>query len=178
MGELALENYTYQDYLDIDKTTPETEYYELIFGEIHMMSGASRVHQDIVLNIALRFKQLQKEAKCSTVIAPYDIKLECDNHINVVQPDVMLFCEDEKVPCLVCEVLSPSTAKKDKSVKKELYECFGIQNYLIVDPLNKYVDKFILKDKKLHYEKCYGLDEKIYIECLDQEIEVENFFAE
>jgi len=154
MGELALKNYTYQDYLDIDKTTPDSEYYELIFGEIYMMSGASRVHQDIVGNIFYSFKQLQKEVNCSAVIAPYDIKLKCDEQMNVVQPDVMLFCEDEKVPCLVCEVLSPSTAKKDKSVKKELYECFGIQNYLIVDPLNRYVDKFILKDKKLHYEKC------------------------
>ncbi len=176
MGELALENYTYEDYLAIDKITPESERYELIFGEIYMMSGASRVHQNVVLNIAFLFKQLQKSANCSTVIAPFDIKLTCDEHINVVQPDVMLFCEDEKLPCLVCEVLSPSTAKRDKSVKKELYECFGIQNYLIVDPLNKYVDKFVLQDKKLSYEKCYGIDEKIYLECLDAEIEVESFF--
>lgn len=177
MGELALENYTYEDFVDIDKTTPENEYYELIFGHIYMMSGASRIHQDVVLNIAFTFKQKQKSTKCSTVLAPFDIKLNCDNHINVVQPDVMVFCEDESIPCLVCEVLSPSTAKKDKSIKKDLYECVGIQNYLIVDPVNKYIDKFILKDNKLHYEKCYGMDEKIFIDCLDVEIDGESFFT-
>jgi len=176
MGEKELSNYSYEDYLAIDKTTPENEMVELMLGDIYMMSGASRKHQDVVLNIALVFKALQKEKNCSSVIAPFDIKLQCDSHTNVVQPDVMLFCEDENVPCLVCEVLSPSTALKDKTVKKELYECFGIKNYLIVDPLNHYVDKYILKDGKLHYDKCYGVGDIIYVECLDEKLEVESFF--
>jgi len=176
MEALKLQDYSYEDYLDIDKTTPDSERYELIFGEIYMMSGASRVHQDIVGNVFFLFKQLQKEVGCKSVIAPYDIKLECDRAINVVQPDVMLFCEDESLPCLVCEVLSPSTAKKDKTVKKELYECFGVKNYLIIDPLNEYIDKYVLKDDKLVYEKCYGKDENMHIECLEKEIQTEKFF--
>ena len=176
MGEQELANYSYEDYLDIDKTTPETEMVELIFEHIYMMSGASRKHQDVVLNIAFLFKNLEKEKNCSSVIAPYDIKLKCDETTNVVQPDVMLFCEDENVPCLVCEVLSPSTALKDKTVKKELYECFGIKNYLIIDPLNFYVDKYTLEDKKLNYIKSYGKEDEIFIECLDETLKVECFF--
>jgi Uma2 family endonuclease len=177
MGELALENYTYEDYLAIDKTTKDEERYELIFGQIYMMSGASRVHQDVVGNIFVLFKELQKKRGCKSVIAPFDIKLECDTAINVVQPDVLLFCEDEKTPCLVVEVLSPSTAKKDKTYKKELYECFGIKNYLIVDPLNRYVDKYILKGEELIYEKCYGDEEDVvYLECLDETLSVKSFF--
>jgi len=177
MGARELKNYTYEDYLDIDASTPDEERYELIFGEIYMMSGASREHQDIVLNIAFMFKQLQKEKGCSTVVAPFDIKLECDGIINVVQPDVILFCEDEKLPCGVCEVLSPSTAKKDKTQKKELYECFGIKNYFIIDPVNRYVDKFVLKNHELIYERCYAEDDEMFVECLDEMIKVEEFFA-
>lgn len=176
MGELELANYTYEDYLDIDATTPQNERVELIFGEIHMMSGASRVHQDIVGNIFFLFKTLQKQKGCSSVIAPFDLKLQCDGTTNVVQPDLLLFCEDEKIPCLVCEVLSPSTALRDKGVKKELYECFGIKNYLIVDPLNRFVENYILKEGKLHYEKCYGAEDKLYLECLDTEVDMEQFF--
>ena len=176
MGAYELDNYTYEDYLGIDKTTSDEDRYELIFGHIFAMSVASRVHQDIVLNIAFKFKQLQKEKDCSTVIAPYDIKLECDNIINVVQPDVMLFCEDKDIPCVVCEVLSPSTAYKDKSVKKELYECFGVLNYLLIDPLAETVDKFILIDKKYIYDRCYGLDDKMNMECLEENINVREFF--
>ncbi len=176
MGEYELDNYSYEDYLDIDKTTPESERYELIFGHIYMMSGASRLHQDVVLSIALLFKTLQKEKGCETVIAPFDVKLSCDAQTNVVQPDVMLFCEEEQLPCLVVEVLSPSTAHKDKTVKKELYECVGVQNYLVVDPLNHYVDKFVLKDGKFHYENCYAKEDTMPLECLESSVEVESFF--
>ena len=176
MGEKELANYSYEDYLDIDATTAEDERVELIFGDIYMMSGASRQHQDVVLSMASLFKSLQKEKHCSTVVAPYDIKLECDNTINVVQPDVMLFCKSEEKPCLVVEVLSPSTALKDKTHKKELYECFEIEEYFIVDPLNKYVDRYILKDKKLHYDKCYGVEDELFVKCLDETLEVSGFF--
>jgi len=177
MGEKELANYTYEDYVDIDKTTPEDERVELIFGDIYMMSGASRKHQDVVLNMAFLFKSLQKERGCSSVIAPYDLKLKCDTKTNVVQPDVMLFCESEEIPCLVVEVLSPSTALKDKSVKKELYECFGVKNYLIVDPLNRYVESYLLKDGSYHYEKCYGVEDSMSIECLESVVEVREFFG-
>ncbi len=176
MGEKELSNYSYEDYLAIDKTTPENEMVELIFGDIYMMSGATARHQDIVGNIFYILKQLQKKSQCLPRVAPYDIKLKCDKTINVVQPDIMLFCDSEELPCLVVEVLSPSTAQKDKSVKKELYECFGIKNYFIVDPFNNYVDKYILKDGKLHYDKCYGVGDIIYVECLDEKLEVESFF--
>jgi len=176
MGEKELSGYTYEDYLDIDSSTPEDERVELIFEDIYMMSSASRVHQDVVGSIFFLFKSMQKSKNCSSVIAPYDLKLSCDTKTNVVQPDVMLFCKDEELPCLVCEVLSPSTALKDKSVKKELYECVGIKNYLIVDPLNKYVDKYTLKNTKLVYDKCYGVEDKIYIDCFEEDVEVKGFF--
>jgi len=39
-----LENYSFEDYLEIDRSTPEEERYELIFGNIYMMRGASREH--------------------------------------------------------------------------------------------------------------------------------------
>ena len=42
----ALENYTYEDYLDIANSTEERV--ELIFGKIYMMAGASALHQDTV----------------------------------------------------------------------------------------------------------------------------------
>lgn len=167
-----LDNYTYEDYLSIDATTPERERYELIFGHIYMMSGASRAHQDVVLNISFKIKQLQKESGCAPVIAPYDLKIECDGVSNVVQPDVLVYCEDEQRPCAIFEVLSPSTVYKDKGVKKELYECYGILNYFLVDPLSLTIDKFILIDSKYVYDKCYGEDDKIFMECLNQDISI------
>ncbi len=177
MEAQKLENYSYEDYLEIDQSTPDRERYELIFGHIYMMSGASREHQDIVGNIFFVLKQLQKESDCTPVIAPYDLKIECAGAINVVQPDILLYCEDEQRPCAIFEVLSPSTAYKDKSIKKDLYEQCGILNYFIVDPLAKTIDKFSLKEEKYLYDRCYGGEDEMYVECLDRRISAQEIFA-
>ena len=170
----VLENYTYEDYLDIANSTKERV--ELIFGKIYMMAGASALHQDIVLNIAYFLKSISKDKKkCLPRVAPFDLKLKINNQVNVVQPDIMLFCEDEK-PCAIFEVLSPSTALKDKTVKKELYEKSSIKEYFLVNGEYKIIDKFILNNGKYEYAGAFGKEDKLPIECLDSEIELKEVF--
>jgi len=172
---LELSNYTYQDYLDIDKNSKERV--EFIFGDIYMMAGASASHQDAVGNIFFILKSISKvKEKCLPRIAPFDLKLKNKNSVSVVQPDIMLFCEDEQIPCAVFEVLSPSTAHKDKTVKKELYERSGIKEYFLVNVEFKIIDKFVLVDGKYFYDKAYGKDEEMDIVCLDSVIVVSEIF--
>ena len=170
----VLENYTYEDYLDIDKSTQERV--ELIFGKIYMMAGASALHQDTVLSFALKLKLISKEQqKCLPRVAPYDLKLKVDGKINVVQPDIMLFCDDEK-PCAIFEVLSPSTALKDKTVKKELYEKSGIIEYFLVNAEYKLVDKFELIDGEYKYIGAFGEEDELEIKYLGVKIELNEVF--
>ncbi|MEA2050333.1 MAG: Uma2 family endonuclease [Campylobacterota bacterium] len=178
MEALKLENYTYQDYLDIDRTTKENEMVELIFGEIYMNSGASAKHQDAVFNLAYYLKQTSKKDKCKPRIAPYDIKLKNKDDISVVQPDVMIICQDLDIPCAVFEVLSPSTASKDKGVKKELYELSGIKEYYIINIELKIIDKYILDNKKYYYIKGYSLNDTITIDCVEVDILVDDIFKD
>ena len=171
---LKLENYTYDDYLDIDKST--TENIELIDGKIYMMAGASAMHQDIVGNLFFILKNYTKsDKKCLPRISPFDLKLSNNDRIHIVQPDLMLFCQEE-IPCAIFEVLSPSTAYKDKTVKKELYEANGIGEYFLVNPEFKIIEKFILKGQKYFYDKAYGVEESMEMLCLDQEIDVAEVF--
>ena len=171
---LELDNCTYEDYLEIDRST--TENIELIDGKIYMMAGASAQHQDIVGNLFFILKNYTKtDKKCLPRIAPFDLKLHNNGHINVVQPDLMLFCQDD-IPCAIFEVLSPSTAYKDATVKKDLYEANSVKEYFLVNPEYKIIEKFILKNQKYFYDKAYGLEESMEILCLDQEIEVAEVF--
>ena len=175
MEALKLDNYTYEDYLDIDRTTEERV--ELIDGRIYMMAGASAAHQDTVLNIALILKTLSKEKnRCLPRIAPYDLKLVNGSDHNVVQPDVMLFCEDEAIPCAIFEVLSDSTAHKDKSVKKELYERFGIAEYFLVNTTFQVVDKYELDRGRYYYVQGFGIDDEVSVGCLDAPLPVAEVF--
>jgi len=176
MEARKLENYTYKDYLEIDKTTKERV--ELIFGRIYMMAGASAKHQDVVGNI---YFTLRRESNCKPRVAPYDLKLKCSfdasiEAVNVVQPDVMLFCKEKELPCAIFEVLSPSTASKDKTEKLALYECAGIKEYFLVEPEYKVVEKFVLKDKKYHFSGNYTPGMKMMVECIGKEIDIDAFF--
>ena len=172
---LELRDYSYEDYLDIDRDTKERV--ELIFGDIYMMAGASASHQDAVGNIFFALKNISKEKqRCLPRIAPFDLKLTNGDDISVVQPDVMLFCSDEPIPCAVFEVLSPSTAHKDKTIKKELYERSGIDEYFLVNAEYKIVDKFLIRDGIYYYDKAYGEDEEMPILCLDSFIVVSEIF--
>ena len=172
---IKLENYSYEDYLQIDKTSNERV--ELIFGKIYMMAGASAEHQDVVLNLATIIKNFTKDKNsCKPRVAPYDLKLKVDNQINVVQPDVMIFCENSNTPCAVFEVLSKSTAYKDKSIKKELYEKSGIKEYFLIDYNFAIVEKFKLTNNKYEYIGAFSLKQSIEIECINQEILVDDIF--
>lgn len=174
---LKLDNYTYNDYLEIDKTT--TERVELIDGHIYMMAGASALHQDAVGNIFYILKSTSKEKKkCTPRVAPFDLKLKVDNTISVVQPDVMLFCNEQEIPCAIFEVLSPSTAYKDKTVKKELYEKSGVQEYFLVNVEFKIIEKFVLENGKYIYDKTYGMEESIPTLCLESEFDVAEVFED
>ena len=57
----------------------------------------------------------------------------------VVQPDVLVVCKkiEKKYldfpPVFVAEILSPSTASKDRKVKTELYRMQGVKYYCILD---------------------------------------------
>ncbi len=176
MEARKLENYTYEDYLDIDKTTKERV--ELIFGKIYMMAGASAKHQDVVLNIALVLKNF---GKCKPRVAPYDLELFCPvegvkERVNVVQPDVMLFCDDVQLPCAIFEVLSPSTAAKDKREKLHLYECAGVKEYYIVEPEYKVIERFVLEDGKYRFDENYLEGDAMEVGCIGEKVEVAKVF--
>jgi Uma2 family endonuclease len=61
-----------------------------------------------------------------------------------VQPDIVFISKDRRElltkpgvsgpPDLVIEIVSPSTAKRDRSIKKKLYKRQGVPQYWIVDP--------------------------------------------
>jgi len=144
---------------------------EKIFGKIYMMASPTKTHQIIVGNLYFLLRIANKE--CEALIAPFDVKIECRGE-NRVQPDVMIFCDDKL--CSVFEVLSPSTAMKDKIIKKKLYECGGIKEYFIVESEYKIVEKFELINGKYEFMGNFGIEDKIKINCIDEEVEVSRIF--
>lgn len=131
--------YTVEDYYN----WPEDERIELIDGYIYHVSMPSIRHQRIVGEIDYVFKSFvrKKKGKCEIFGAGIDVRLDCDDKTMLV-PDISVVCEKDKfteqyldgAPDLVVEVLSPSTRKKDMTLKLSKYGQAGVREYWIVDP--------------------------------------------
>ena len=130
----------------------EYEDYELINGEVYMMARPSVNHSRIARNIVGIFDRHLIGKTCEAFLE-IDVHLsEKDNFI----PDAMIICNPDIVkedgiygaPDLVVEVLSPSTARIDRTYKKATYEKYGVKEYWLVDPLNRTVEIYHLIDGK------------------------------
>ncbi len=136
--------------------------YELIDGEVYLLASPSFQHQVIVNEIAWHFGNYFRGKPCQSVTAPLDIRLfgiatKFEEDPNVVQPDIVVICDREKVnedgryegiPTLVVEVLSPSTKSKDMVAKLNLYMKSGVSEYWIVDIKSKAIFKYSFSEKR------------------------------
>jgi len=142
-------NYTYDDYIHWEGK------WEVIEGIAYAMSPSPRFNHQVAANKigSILNDSLNKEGcnKCK-VTQPIDLKI-AEN--TIVQPDLSIISgliEDKAYidfpPELVVEILSRSTALKDKNTKYELYQNFGISYYLIFDLDLKEVLAYHLTEKK------------------------------
>ncbi len=138
--------FTYADYA----TWPEDQRWELIDGEAYDMTPApSTLHQAVVLHLGSTLNASLQDSPCRCFVAPTDVVF---SEHDVVQPDVLVVCDRSRIteaniqgpPDLVVEVLSPSTGVKDKREKKNLYERYGVREYVLVDVTLKCVERLSL----------------------------------
>lgn len=104
--------------------------------------------------------------------------MDCDDK-TMVQPDILVVCDENKInkegifgaPDLVVEVLSPSTRKKDMSVKLAKYMGAGVREYWIVDPDAKRVIVYDWEREEIL--NIYGFGDKVPVGIFDGKCEVE-----
>ena len=137
------------------------ESYELINGETYMMARPNTNHMKVEGNIFNAFKNYLKGKRCIPFNETDVFLSDEDNFV----PDVMIVCdpdiiEDDGIhgaPDLVVEILSPSTAKRDKADKFRKYEQYGVKEYWLVSPEAKSVDVYIRKDDKFVLDDVYSI---------------------
>ncbi len=150
--------YTAKDYLKWQLD----ELVELIRGKIYKMSPApSSNHQDISIQFLDQMLDYFRNKECRIFHAPFDVYFvqagqDYKESKNIVEPDLCVICDASKIkkfgcvgaPDLIIEILSPSTSSKDRKLKFELYEEFGVREYWIVSPANRSVTIHFLENKK------------------------------
>ena len=126
-----LPHYTYEDYVLWEGK------WELIDGfPIAKSPSPVPKHQLIAASIRMEIGIALKNCKNCRVYDPIDYLINDDT---ILQPDIMVLCKKptkkfiDFTPSLVAEILSPSTALRDRNTKYELYQNEGVKYYLIVD---------------------------------------------
>jgi Uma2 family endonuclease len=123
-------------------------------------------HQDAVLEIAAQIKAYLKGKPHKVYVAPVSVRLRPQpggRDMTVLEPDVVVVKNTSivgengiaGVPDMLVEVLSPSTAQYDRTIKYELYERAGVKEYWIVDTDKKIVEVFMLHDGLYMEKKTY-----------------------
>jgi len=152
--EKPARRWTYEEYYRLD----DDQRYEIIDGNLLMAPSPDMWHQDWLNEINLLATPFVKQRKLGrTFIAPFDVVLDAEN---TVQPDFVFVATANLdiikpraifgTPDLLIELISPSSVRRDRYDKKDLYARFGVKEYWIGDPANQSLEILTLKDG--HYE--------------------------
>ena len=162
--------FSYKDYCGWD----DGERWELIDGTAYNMTPApARFHQSILGELFAQLHAYLKDKPGKVYPAPFDVRfpdgsMEEEYIFNVVQPDITVICNFEKLddrgclgaPDLIVEILSPSTVAKDNIRKLELYEKYAVPEYWLIHHVDRIVTVYTI-DSSGHYKrpKIYGEDD-------------------
>jgi Uma2 family endonuclease len=135
MSEVALEYMTEEEFVAFELTSADR--HEFVDGITRAMTGASIRHNDVAFNLAVLLRGAAQGSSCKVNIEGVRLKVNSRRHY---YPDVMVTCEDPSdthaysAPCLIAEVLSPSTTLIDRGEKRIAYMAMpSLRHLLLID---------------------------------------------
>ncbi len=147
-----------------------------------MSPAPSPRHQFISTNIKYELKDGIRKTGCRKCKV-YDFIDVFASDDTIVQPDALIVCGDINKPyldfpaALVVEILSPSTALKDRNNKLYIYQSLKIPYYLIIDPDQQVIEIYVLQPDG-HYQSFRPGPEGRFSFLLDDDCQIEVALAQ
>ncbi|MBD2295081.1 Uma2 family endonuclease [Anabaena sphaerica FACHB-251] len=176
------------------KLTPE-EYFvweekqllrhEYINGEVYAMSGGTQNHGRIASNIIFIVKGHLRGSGCQ--VGNSDCRVNILETKDYVYPDVSVTCDERdrtaiqaiQYPCLIVEVLSPSTASYDRGDKFRLYRRNpSLQDYVLVDAEKIAIDLYRKNDRGNWEIFNYQSGDNIELRSIDLSFPIESVYED
>ena len=157
-----------EDYLkDEEISDVKHEYFD---GEIFAMSGGSVNHQRLTINISSEFSNHLKGTQCEAFSS--DMKVRADKGKKYFYPDVVVSCNDDdgnthfsESPRIIVEVLSNSTRKFDKNLKRQIYQSIpSLEEYVLIE--QDRVEIEVCRKSQNWQPVCYFIDDDITFESI------------
>lgn len=152
--------------------------HEYIDGQVYAMSGASRNHDRIALNIGAALRTHLRGKPCEPFTS--DVKVRVGKHF--FYPDSMVVCEEldphqyySEAPTLIIEVLSKSTRRRDETLKRRLYQTIPtLQEYVLIE--QDIVDVEVCRRSEGWVSNHYFLGDDVPLESVDLVVSVVDIY--
>ncbi len=148
--------------------------YEYVNGEVFAMTGGTIPHNAIALNLASALRNHVRGGSCRAYMA--DAKLAVSEKGPFHYPDGMVTCDERdrqalkfiQFPCLIVEVLSPTTEAYDRGGKFTHYRRIAtLKEYLLIDAQKISVECFRLNEKGIWELHPYTEGDEIHLTSVD-----------
>ncbi|WP_310410103.1 Uma2 family endonuclease [Chamaesiphon sp. OTE_8_metabat_110] len=170
------------EYLEWELT--QEERYEYWDGEVVAMSGGTRNHNRISGNFFRLLDDALLNRDCDVYIA--DVKVQVEPGQKYFYPDVVVTCDERddeaqlvQFPCLIIEVLSPSTEAIDRGVKFARYRQFtSLQEYVLVQVDRPKVEVFRRDRNNQWVLSEYDREDRLLLESIGVEIPIADLYRQ
>ena len=166
--------YTAEDYLTLERSASiKSEFHN---GEIYAMTGASRKHNLITVNIAGELRSQLKKRPCEAYIN--DMRVKAAEARSYHYPDIAVVCgapqfEDTYFdtllnPTLLIEVLSPSTEAYDRGGKFAHYRKIdSLREYLLISQDQPSIERYLRQGDVWILSEAVGLEASMSLESIE-----------
>ncbi|WP_309742207.1 Uma2 family endonuclease [Chamaesiphon sp. OTE_20_metabat_361] len=170
------------EYLEWELT--QEERYEYWDGEVVAMSGGTRNHNRISGNFFRLLDDALLNRDCDVYIA--DVKVQVEPGQKYFYPDVVVTCDERddeaqlvQFPCLIIEVLSPSTEAIDRGAKFARYRQFtSLQEYVLVQVDRPKVEVFRRDRNNQWVLSEYDREDRLLLESIGVEIPIADLYRQ
>ena len=175
MSALSKNKLTIEEYLQGEEFADTR--HEFIAGDAYAMAGATERHNRISGNVFFQLRSRARGSDCGVFMSDMKLRTETDNTSDTCfyYPDVMLSCDTDDdhplyktSPCLIAEVLSPSTETIDRREKLLVYKNIpSLKYYLLVSLMQESVEYYQKNQQGKWDNYIVGKNDVINIHCDD-----------
>ncbi len=177
---------TPEEYLALDRAAEERS--EYLDGEMFAMSGGSREHTVIAINLARELSGQLRHRPCDTYGSDMRVWVEATGLYTY--PDLSVVCAEPLLgpdgrrdilrnPTLLIEVLSPSSEAYDRGKKFEHYRAIpSFREYLLVAQDSPTIDRFLRQESGIWlYSTARGLEAEVELSSIGARLALSEVYA-
>ncbi|MGQ0700058.1 MAG: Uma2 family endonuclease [Panacagrimonas sp.] len=178
----SLKHWTEEEYLAFERAS-ETRH-EFVNGDVYAMSGASLRHARLLNNLFLSLGPQARRRGCEAYGQGVQVRIRQIRDTRYYYPDLVISCDSEDDdthtlarPCLIVEVLSPTTALTDHREKKRAYLSLpSLKQYVLVDQDLAHIES-LRREGEGWLQELLSQGDRLRLECVEAELDFETIYA-